>query len=311
MAIKTPSGSYDRVLLVHNPYSTNAVGVNAEIASVEQLGLPYKLLATECKVIDMQQSLDDELQPDDVVVVWSGDGGASVTARAMLDCEVPVVLRPGGNANDAAAMINARRSLAEIITTGRAINVRPLEVTTGYQGRSTQLRQAIGYFSIGGSALASERLDAMKYQTTSKTLTEQMVPRRVREAGLCLRMVATAPEFVITTSDGNMQIATDRTFARGDRYAELGKTHANLDVPEFEDITTYTSGYASTLSSMLKLSRGWLRGVMRSEVAFTIDSRDQKPLTAQYDGETSHVASGSSVKVGISERSYRTITTRL
>ncbi len=308
MSVETPSGVYDRIVLAYNPQSRHADETERQQAVAGEIGLPVELVQTEPGVQAMRSLLDEVLEPRDVLVVWGGDGGGSTAAQAMLGKEQPVVLLPGGNANDSYVMVNGAKTLPDIIRTGRLINLRPLEVGARTADLGEMERRAIGYFSIGAAANASRIIDQWKLRPPSGIRP----PRIVREAKVCLDALATGPLFSMATDAASEPIqASDRTFARGNIMAKLGRTHANLAEPVFEDVTTIARGYGDAVRLMAKLGRGSLKGVMREAVQFCVFSEDGTPLSVQYDGEYDTVESGSELTVTISPRSYKTITTRL
>jgi len=307
MSLKVPSGEYDRTVIAGNPRSTRYAEIGHEIAAAEAMGLPVEEIETQPTVAAMSSLLDVVLEPRDLLVIWSGDGGASTSAQAMMGREQPVVLRPGGNAADAYNALNRGKDLRQIIHGGRVEDLRPLEITVTTPDKHTTVRRAIVYTAIGASAIASRDLDALKDAAPSR------IPRLVREANIVLDSLKHTPWFTVEDVESNAppRRVTDRTFARGDVIGKLGRTHANLSLPQFEDLSARTGTYPRSVSLMAKLGLGALRGSLRDEAHFKVKSQDGSPLPAHVDGEYYEVPSGSEMAVTLASQSYRTLTTRL
>jgi len=301
-----------RALVVLNEHSSNVARMRRQIA---ELQLPVEVIRTERDMTRTQEALYATAREGDAILCAGGDGTTNHIAGMLLSPEgqarklhlLPFVPLRGGNANDIAMMINGRKSAAQILQSGKRVDLYPLEVRVG--GRNAYTRFALGYFSIGGTAEVSLRYEALKQSATPlKRATGVQLAKEVIATWVAL---SRNEPFELLLEGGEPENVTSYLLARGDRLAKLGRPHARLHEIGYETITTYPTGLNGTLVTLMRLQRSRLPGARDATERFTVRSKDKSPLPMQFDGEYAQIASGSNFTVSVSRTAYRTISTRL
>lgn len=305
---------YERLLIITNEHSSHARAIQRQIQRVD---LPAEYIVTSLDTERTQEELYDKVREDDVIVAAGGDGTAHQVGNMLLSEEgrergvnrYPFVPVRGGNANDIATMINGRASVRTIVNRGQAIELNPLQVQVE-QGDNQDTRYALGYFSVGGTAAASQKLDELKH--TANMATRLSGVQFAREAVTSWLTVAdTSREIYAAQQNAEQLPVTDYLFMRGDRIAKIGRPHANLTLPKFEAVAMQSHGKFDALRRMFDMKNGKLWGEMLSEVTLIFTASNAQDIPAQYDGETRQLAAGSQLTVSVSPYSYTTLTTRL
>lgn len=301
-----------RALVIANEHSSHAVRMRRQVG---ELDLPTETIHThedERRTRDEVYALARE---GDVLLGAGGDGTANQIANMLLSPEgqarglhnLPFVPLRGGNANDTPTMINGRKTAAEILRTGHDVFLRPLEVRIDDNVDAT--RYALGYFSVGATAAASQRLEEIK--STANKFTHATRLQLLREMITVWRAVGSYGAFKMQLAGETPEVTTDYLLLRGNRIAKLGRPHADLTKPQFEAVPKESSGMTRALFDMIKMQQGRLLGTMQESVSFMVETADNADMPVQYDGEVAMVASGSRLSVGIAPVAYRTLSTRL
>jgi len=302
----------ERALVVANEYSSHAGRMRRQ---VDELEIPIAIVPTERDPRRTQEALFDAVRDGDVVLGAGGDGTTNQVANILLGPEgqeqglyrLPFIPLRGGNANDIASMLNGRKTAAQILRLGRDTYLHPLEIHT--DDPEERVRLALGYFSVGATAAASQRLEEVK--GSANAFTRGVGFQLVREAVAVWLTTARSEAFKLERDGMATESATDFLTLRGDRIAKLGRPHADLRAPEFESVTSDVGGLAPTLAQLIRMQRGRLHGSLQDHTGFSISSGNGQPLPVQYDGETDTVQSGSHLSVSISPVTYRTLSTKL
>lgn len=314
----TPEISYDpeQIAVVFNPASTNQARIGREIAS-----LPNGIVEIETHQ-DYRYTRDalySVLEPGFVVLGLGGDGTANQLGNIMMDPEteelglhnVPFVPRPCGKGNDIARSYNGRRRVTDVLKLGRPARMHPLEIRVAARSEPEAVRYALGYFSVGSAAAGARALEDAK--THDRLM--QYGPQQVRDVAAVLGAVAHYPEFLFKIGKADVGFASDLTFVRGKYMAKYGRLHADARVPAYERVITPYAGYTDSLRTMGRLATGRLHGdILSAATSAQVKTIVGNPLPVQYDGETrtlggrrAEVASGSTVIVGLAERSFTTL----
>jgi hypothetical protein len=329
MSIDTISGTYQRAVEIANPGCSNAGTFSSEIT---QLPLEVRKIPTErdesAPLIDdvrrTWEKMYKVLKPGDLMIVRGGDGFAHWIVNGLLQDEsveqgfneIPLMLVPEGNANDVSSELTGKDSLSTVLYEGLALDLRPIEATVLRHGSDEEAsrRFAIGNFSLGGTAVAAERLHELKHSTNP--LIRFKLSRLLKEFFVTLDAITDAPGLIFT-DNGTHKIMSDRAFVRGSQIAKLGRTHSSLDGEAIEEITSYPTGKLHAMTDMFRLQQGRLPGRLITSADFRVRSRPPRKgvrppdIAVQFDGERDTIPYDSDVHVGIAERSYRALTTRL
>lgn len=308
------SGNYEaeRALVVFNEYGSSARRMRQQI---EQLTCPVEVVSTQADFRYTEDEVIGRARGGDVIFGAGGDGTANYIGNLVMSDAfheaghgaLPFVPLRGGNANDLAVMLNGRRTAADILRSGRYAQMKPLETVYSSPAEAGK-RYAFAYFSIGATALASERLEMIK--NTANKLTRSTGFQQAREAFAAWQSLSSAPDFKVTQAGEAPEVYADLLFIKGNRMAKYGRPHASLAAGSFETIASRLDGPLSVITNMLALQRGKKYGQLLASACFSAESADNAPLLAQYDGETAYIPSGSDVRVRVPDEGYYTLTTR-
>lgn len=320
MALETVSGIYERAVVIANHQSTNAGRFDDEIASLPLEIEPIPVCRTPDKPLqhDVEQlwgQMHTTLRPDDLVIVRSGDGLLHYVVNGLLQDDAvavginraPLLALPEGKANDVSSQLLHDGTVRSLLETAKSYDLCPLEATIEHTHASPLVRRALGYFSIGGTAVGAHRVDNDRPEGR---LARMKIIRDIRDKWTVLKSVAQAPERIYSCGDDEIHL-TDRVFIRGSQIAGEGRAHASLARDEIEDIQAYAGSYFRAARLMLALRFGVLDSTMIPGTAFRITSGDGNAIDAQYDGEHTRLLSGSTVTVGISDLTYRALANHL
>jgi|GEM_PF-2329454 len=308
----------ERAIVVANPKATHAKRMQRQL---KRLDLPQEIIETKPDPRYARDELLKAAAADKIIFGAGGDGTTHHIANTILSPAgsetglrwLPFVPLRGGNANDIAHMLNGRHSPNHIVKHGSHAWLSPLEVTVTDDEGNQSTRYALGYFSVGATAAAAERLDAIK--NTANRFTKAIGFQALREAVSVWHTVATAPVFMSREDEGRLlHPVGEHLFLRGNRIAKYGRPHARLGQKAYELVTAGDKNHLSAIADMLKMQQGKLYGIMADEMSFTVlpTGPGAPEISQMYDGESAPIAYGSQVSVSIAGKgeAWHTLTTQ-
>jgi diacylglycerol kinase family enzyme len=311
MKTRHPLDAVKRLVVLHNPASTNANYAEELIKDLRH-AMPDKQISVVRTTPDGEEPNRRRLigalakggSDKQLLIVAGGDGAIHYAVKALLHPDTPSRLRhtpltpwPTGNANDFFHSIHNREKRETAIRVlqhadARLVTVHPLEWRIQDEtGKWEEL--AVSYGTIGSSAKSTYRLNRPEHRSRRKSLRK--TGRFLLDS---LKTVSTLwqPPRVTIQLNGRRRRVTEMQFINGPIMAIVA--HYNIkhsDRAMFFGITSGESRIKLALTT-LRMGMGAPPGKRTSKpVQFTIDN--DKPVPAQVDGEYFELRNGT-VRVG-------------
>lgn len=273
--------------------------------------IPYHLIETDKDFVEARQQLLSVGKPDDLVVVVGGDGTKSAAAETLCETGGIMLPLPGGNGNDLDTGLfgrNNRLSSLERLKYGAVIKIRPLDVAVNGVHQLASMYAGIGATGRGSAAMNhffTRRLPGRNHDAIQSFYDLTVIPGT---------SVMSAP--FIVRENGNERWVTELSFVNGPSMAKYAIIPVLLEHPEA--FVTERTLSPQLLPWALK---GKLGTLIENGVTETYLREEQlrsfrigrilmrRSVTAHIDAQPFQIPVGSKVEVGISEKSFRAIST--
>lgn len=323
MPVATRTGyAFDSIVVLTNPVSKHASVANNRIGSLTKKypGL-VQVVETHKDPRASQRAILKKLaalcsnNKKPVLAVAGGDGTVNFVIQTIVDAatppqvrDVPIVPLGTGNANDLAWMLYSNPAdITHIFARGEPIHVRPLQCTVRPPKGPAAHFMAANYISFGATAHGAHELNKpeVREHPHRKAWYGDFVPDI-----LAIRAALQAPPFHMQ-ANGHKQRIHELLVGNGGRIAKFGKMPVKLGTSEMYVTLVEENwlGKSALTISALKLALGILPGTVMQGTPYTFEVLDD--VAAQFDGEPTYIAAGSSVTVQPSDRAFRALTTKV
>ena len=293
-------GEVSRVVVV--PNHTNASYKLAEAGCEniqDKLGIPTVIHPTVAGGLKANQpNFGNFLEPGDIVGGYFGDGTAKDVLLAL--GSVPFISLGGGNARDVGRATHHFRNASPswLIRHSQLVTAYALECTIKRPNQTDVQNHAMSYIGTGETAYQSGHLDTDKYRLARKG---------IRDIGVATSALLSKRWFEIIDNDGEQQLLSDLTFAKGPRMAKLARFPIHHWDPAFR-VTAIEASPAAKVWTSLGLLAGHAAGITQAE-PYTFHTRSGTMM--HFDGDPPiEVPAFSDVTVGLHEQTYNLLTTK-
>jgi diacylglycerol kinase family enzyme len=311
----------ERILVVDNPYSKNGPRGRKQLDELLDFsGLPFDTIETDYDPLVTADRLNGTLEPTDLLYVIGGDGTVNAALKPLVEHGGLLLPTRSGNANDLATSLNGRDKPWEVFSShlnsnGHDVNAYPLVVSV-----EDTSRYSINYASVGYGALASNYLNDPWPSEKARRLYDAL-PRRAknmarfpRDGYMLLKAASDAGLFEYTPVGNETEetiLVSDVTFVHSPRMAKLGRFEMNQTDPDFFASVLKKAGALAMTGQFIKMMSARMKGKHLLTAAFQVHSPNGKQLYCQVDGEAFKLAESADIRVGLSQRPVRVLSTRL
>lgn len=317
-----PAGAhtFQRILVVFNPASTNVARSRRRIYELQQLlpQTPLEIIETaktNAANHDLLYTHRRKLGPDTLLCIAAGDGTVNrVIETLLLDTRLnermrQTVLLPlwGGNANDLAYMLNGLSShtlLRKLFIRGQRARIYPLAFRVISPSGHTATHIAACYASFGASAYAANAINTKSYR--QHWAHRLKLTHSILEIYTVIASMIRSPRVTITERDVTERVY-ERAFINGSRIAKMERIPIKLNQKAFYHATVRHK-QLEELFYILRLLRHRRFGYISNQ---PIEVILKERCWAQFDGEVEAIPAGSTVHVSIAKQPFVALSTKL
>lgn len=300
---------FDRIVGVVNPAASRFKQVIGQLDSIANAfpELPYYEIRTDKDFVDTATHLSEIGQKNDLVVVVGGDGTKGTTAKEICKTGGILLPLPGGSGNDLDTGLFGREnrlSPVEIIQKGTVINIHPISLAV-----NGVHNMAINYCGIGSTGRGSRTMNSDWFR--EKLPFREIDAVRDKYEKIVIPTVAfLTPPFVVTENNKN-RLITEFSVINGPSIAKRGRIPVRLE--QEEAFVTECATPTGLLPWAIKSVRGTLEGEYLKRGEFrTLHIRHTvlgRAIVGHVDAQTFDISEGSAIVIGISDESFRAIST--
>ena len=291
--------SFDKVVVIYNPKSTNDAVKIAKAFAREIADLNPRLTATSHAGHAEQIAFDlAEKYKHPLIVSASGDGGYNEVVNGVmrarsegLTTDPIVAVLPAGNANDHARTVHDGKSLAALVKKHFVKKMNLLRLAYQHSGNTT-IRYAHSYIGFGVSARAGLAINKADKGSVSEAVAvaealSGHAPVKLRRNGIVRKY-----DSLIFANIPNMA-----------KYLKVG-SELNLTDGLFEVHKITNRTFAKQLFALLKLTIPYSQHVKKySKYKFKLITKER----VQFDGEVITLQAGTTVQVASVKQAISTV----
>lgn len=310
--------SFENIMAVYNPSSSNRSRAKARIIEIEELsGQKVEIIKTDKNKTNFTKKLQDKLiksAKPTLLLLGGGDGTVHDTLNIVLNIESSkvrnnIVVMPlwSGNANDFAFMLNGlsfNKRLVSVFSGGQIISFKPLQINIKTP-KDDKIFYAICYASFGAIAYVAKELD--KKSATSKGLLSSIpVVVMWREILSVIGAFRQAPTFKAEVEGKRVKIF-EEAFTKGSRIAKINTVPIKL--------TDNAYFHINQTEEHPLLSRRVVQIITRRKFGEILDKPTEISLRnstlAQFDGEVHKIPRNTKISVMLSPKKIKAISIKL
>lgn len=310
--------SFEQIIAVYNPTSSNKSRAKARIIEMEELsGKKVEIIKTDKSQKIFSEKLTkrlNKISSPTLFLIGGGDGTVHDSLNIILNLKsksalanIAVLPLWSGNANDFAFMLNGlsfNKKLFTIFSSGKIIDFKPLEITTENSGKTRRI-YAICYASFGASAFAANQLDLNSSRSRSPFASIPAIAMTKEFMGV-FNAYRRAPTYNATVNNEKIKIF-EEAFTKGSRIAKINTMPVKLTDNAYYH--AHQSAKHPLLSRrFVQVITGQKFGkIVSKQTSFTI----KNSTLAQFDGEVVKISKNSKITVKLSGKKIRAVSMKL